>query len=44
MKLAWICYDHHNTPLILFVKPERYMYRVIIPIVYTEIQEHDSDR
>lgn len=43
MKLAWICYDEYNNAVIKFTEPERYLYRVIVPIVYTEIIEHEAD-
>jgi hypothetical protein len=49
MKLAWICYKEYHTdwadsgasvistPIILFREPNRNLYEMIIPIVYTEI-------
>lgn len=45
MKLAWICYEWFEeyeappTPVILFVEPASYRYKIIIPIVYAKIEE-----
>ncbi len=42
MKLAWLCWESSwieddEGPIILFEKPEEYVYTKIIPIVYMEI-------
>jgi hypothetical protein len=45
MKLAWICYDHFEdtdaswNPVILFIEPDKHRYRLVIPIVYAEIEQ-----
>ena len=44
MKLAWICYPYYEDnealpePEIKFYEPERYLYKIIIPIVYARIE------
>ena len=48
MKLAWICYEYkfgseeYETPVILFVEPERWQYSEIIPIVYAMLEGKDE--
>lgn len=47
MKLAWLCFEHFEDgevmppAIIKFVKPERFLYRKIIPIVYAELDTND---
>jgi len=41
-KLAWLCYDEPEDTVvseIRFVKPEKWQYARIVPIVYFEVEE-----
>lgn len=38
MKLAWLCKNYEDDYyIVLFEKPEKYRFKLITPIVFTEI-------
>lgn len=49
MKLAWICYDFDyeldkvmDKPRIVFSQPDEYMYYMVVPIVFAELEKNDD--